>query len=411
MRDPASSRRWNALRWTVVSVFLLAAALNYLDRQLLAAVAPLVKAEFHLTNQDYGLVLLAFSLTYALSSPFVGLFIDRVGLTAGISSAVTAWSLVGALTAFVTGFPGLLAMRASLGVAESAVMPASGKVTGSYLRPREYGIGSGLNQIGLSIGGVLAPLVVGLLARPYGWRSVFLLCGTLGFIWVPVWMFTSRSIPAQAPTAGLKVAPVWEMFRERRFRGLIAANILSATMYTLWTNWVTLYFVEAWGLTQEQANRGYAWIPPLLATLGGLFGGALAYRLIRSGIQVDAARRRVLLIAASGLLLTAAIPLMPTPAWAVTAVSFSYFWATCLAITIYVMPIDFFGPARAAFGVSVLTATYGLLQACVSPLIGRIIDNFGFPAVFVGVSVLPLLAVGILHATREASASLSVPAS
>ena len=106
-----------------------------------------------------------------------------------------------------------------------------------------------------------------------------------------------------------------------RFRGLLAANILSATMYTLWTNWATLYFVEAWGLTQEQANRGYAWIPPLLATRGGLFGGALAYRLIRSGMQVDAARRRVLLIAASGLVLTAAIPLMPTPAWAVAAVA------------------------------------------------------------------------------------------
>jgi aspartyl-tRNA(Asn)/glutamyl-tRNA(Gln) amidotransferase subunit A len=162
---------------------LFAAALNYLDRQLLAAVAPLVKAEFHLTNQDYGVVLLAFSLTYAFSSPFIGLFIDRVGLTIGISSAVSAWSLVGAVTAFVHGFPGLLAMRAFLGVAESAIMPGSGKVTGSYLRPREYAIGSALNQIGLSIGGVMAPLVVGLLAVRYGWRSVFLLCGTFGFIW------------------------------------------------------------------------------------------------------------------------------------------------------------------------------------------------------------------------------------
>jgi ACS family hexuronate transporter-like MFS transporter len=236
------------------------------------------------------------------------------------------------------------------------------------------------------------------------------LCGTLGFIWVPVWIVTSRAIPAQASPAGVKLAPVWEMFRERRFLGLIVANILSATMYTLWTNWVTLYFVEAWGLTQEQANRKYAWIPPLLATLGGLFGGALGYRLIHSGMPVDVARRRVLLIAALGLLLTAAIPLMPTPAWAAAAISFSYFWATCLAITIYVMPIDFFGAARAAFAVSVLTASYGLLQAFVSPLIGRMIDNFGFPVVFVGFSVLPMLAVGVLHITAARGDRVGFPA-
>lgn len=90
------------LRWVAITVFLVAAALNYLDRQLLAAVAPLIKSEFHLSNENYGMVLLAFSLAYGIASPLVGLFIDRVGLTTGVSFMVGVWSLVGAITAFVS---------------------------------------------------------------------------------------------------------------------------------------------------------------------------------------------------------------------------------------------------------------------------------------------------------------------
>ena len=80
------------LRWLAISVFVLSYGLNYLDRQLLAAVAPAVKAEFHLTNEQYGMILSVFSIVYALASPAAGLLIDRVGLNLGASLAVAAWS-------------------------------------------------------------------------------------------------------------------------------------------------------------------------------------------------------------------------------------------------------------------------------------------------------------------------------
>ena len=98
-------------RWVVISVLILATALNYLDRQLLAALAPSLKSEFHLSNEQYGLVLLAFSLAYAAAAPAAGLVIDRIGLTAGMSLAVAGWSTAGMLTGLVASFPALLACR------------------------------------------------------------------------------------------------------------------------------------------------------------------------------------------------------------------------------------------------------------------------------------------------------------
>ena len=124
------------LRWVAFGVFTLATALNYLDRQLLAALAPQIRAEFGLSNTDYGLLLSAFSIAYALSSPLAGMLIDRIGLNRGISISVALWSLCGVTTGLVGNFPALLAVRAGLGLAESGGIPASGKANALYIPPQ-----------------------------------------------------------------------------------------------------------------------------------------------------------------------------------------------------------------------------------------------------------------------------------
>jgi ACS family hexuronate transporter-like MFS transporter len=383
-------------RWIAILVFLFSSSLNYLDRQLLAAVAPALKAEFHLTDRDYGVILFAFSIAYAAAAPFAGLFIDRIGLDRGMPIAVGVWSLAGVATGVAGGFESLLLCRALLGASEAAAIPGFGKANATYLKSDELAMGTALSQLGLSIGGVAAPLLVGFLAGPFGWRSVFVLCGVLGFAWIPVWLYTSARVPRARELAGTRVSGTGEMLRDVRFWGLVVANILYMTMYTLWTNWTTLYFVEARGLTQAQANREFAWIPPIFATAGGLAGGAMAFRLIRGGLNVTEARMRVCVLSAALLLATAAVPLMPTPGWAAVAISFSFFWVTAMSTNVYVMPIDFFGLSRAAFGVSALTFAYGIMQAFVSPLIGEWIHRYGFGSVCVSFSVLPLAAVGVL---------------
>ncbi|MBM3795319.1 MAG: MFS transporter, partial [Acidobacteria bacterium] len=188
-------------RWRVMSVFILASALSYLDRQILAALAPTIKAEFQLDDVKYGWLVSAFSIVYALSAPIAGWVIDRAGLTVGICSSIGLWSMAGIATGFTGGFPSLLACRAWLGMAESGNIPASGKTIAMYLEPRERALGSGFGQLGISIGMIASPLLASYLAGAYGWRMAFVVAGAMGFLWIPLWLTITRGVPVNATAA------------------------------------------------------------------------------------------------------------------------------------------------------------------------------------------------------------------
>jgi ACS family hexuronate transporter-like MFS transporter len=388
-------------RWLAIGIFVLSSTLNYLDRQLLAALAPAIMGEFHLSNLQYGQIHSVFSIVYALMAPLAGLFIDRVGLNAGVSISVVVWSIASAATGLTHTFAALLGCRTGLGVAEAAGIPAAGKATAVYLESRELAFGTAVNQVGIGLGMSAAPLIVAVLAPRYGWRSNFVLCGMLGLVWAPLWWLTARRVPARPAAMAKRPAPIGELLRDRRLWGLMLATVFLMALYTLWTNWTTIYFVHEWRLTQEDANRRFAWIPPIFAMLGGFFGGWLSFRWIRGGVGAVAARMRVCWISAAILPATAAIPWMPSPALATAAISLSFFWSLCSSGNLYALPIDVFGPARAAFGVAALTCAYGLMQAFLSPAIGAMVDHAGFPAVCVIGSVLPLAGAWILRVSLK----------
>lgn len=114
------------------------------------------------------------------------------------------------------------------------------------------------------------------------------------------------------------------------------------------------------------------------------------------------ARLKVCWLSAVLLLTTAAIPLMPSRGLAAAAVSMSFFWSVCITTNLYSLPIDLFGPRRAAFGIAVLTSAYGFMQTFASPVIGGMVDHLGFRAVCMTMSALPLVGVGILQVTTRA---------
>jgi len=386
-------------RWIAIGVFVLSSSLNYLDRQLLAALAPTLRGEFQLSNEQYGLVVSVFAIVYALVAPAAGWFIDRAGLNLGAGIAVALWSFAGAATAWTRSFSGLLACRTVLGAAEAAGIPAAGKANATYLEPQELALGTAFNQVGITLGSVAAPLIVTLMQPRYGWRSTFALCGALGFLWIPLWWFTSKRIPPRLPATSPVRQSRGALLRDPRFWGLALANAFVMTLYALWSNWTTLYFVQERHMTQDQANRQFAWIPAVFATAGGFFGGVMSYRWIRAGMNVLRARMRICWISAVILLATATVPLMPHPALAAAAISLSFFWTLAISTNVYALPIDLFGPARAGLGVAALTSSFGLMTAFLSPWIGSVVDRVGFAPVCVALSAMPLVGVGILRWT------------
>ena len=149
------------LRWLPTGMIGMSAMLSYLDRLLLSAAAPALMAEFHLNNEQYGQLAAVFSIPYALGAPFAGLFIDRLGLRVGVSIVVAAWSLAAASTGLAQTYGMLIAFRVALGLAESGGLPATGKTYALYLPPSEVAVGTAATQLGISLGGILAPLVFG----------------------------------------------------------------------------------------------------------------------------------------------------------------------------------------------------------------------------------------------------------
>jgi len=236
------------------------------------------------------------------------------------------------------------------------------------------------------------------------------LCGALGLVWVPLWLFTAKRVPARAERTARPSGGLREILRDRRLWGLVVSTFFMMSLFTLWTNWTTLYFVEQWHLSQEEANRGFAWIPHVVSIVGAFFGGWMAFHWIRGGTEVLAARMRVCWICSlAALVSTAVIPLLPTISLAAAGVSVSAFWAICITTNLYAMPIDMFGPARAGFGVAALTSAYGVTQTFLSPAIGTVVDHFGFNGVCLGMAALPLIGVVILRMATTPARSVLTP--
>lgn len=385
------------LRWFAVFVFALSNALNFMDRQILSALAPEIMREFRMSAADYGDVVLTFSLCYAIAAPAAGLLIDRIGLNRGSALAISIWSLAGMCTGLTSTLAGLMLCRAALGIGEAGGIPGTGKVSALYLVPRERAFGSAISQVGITIGAVSAPLVAQFISRLYGWRIAFVVVGALGFLWIPIWLAVSRRAPRLGEESSKPSMPVRDVLRAPLFWALLLANVLLMSVYSLWLNWTTLFLVGRYGMTQQAANYGLAWIPPVFATAGGFFGSWLTLRWSAASGDVTPARMRVIMLGCFALLLNCAVPFLPTPAISTALICLSYFCCVAASVNIYALPLDLFGPARAAFAVAGLTSAYGLLQGVFSAAVGRVVDAWGFEPVCVAAGLLPVGAWLVLH--------------
>lgn len=194
-------------RWTICALLFFATTVNYLDRQVLSLLHPLLEKEFNWTNSDYANITSAFQLIYAISMLFAGRIVDKLGTKWGYAIALIVWSAgavmhamaipVGLGLASLLSWAGLglipvsvlgfIASRAVLGFGESGNFPAAIKATAEYFPKKERAFATGIFNSGANIGAVLAPLTVPWIAAKWGWESTFLIVGAVGLIWLVFW--------------------------------------------------------------------------------------------------------------------------------------------------------------------------------------------------------------------------------
>jgi ACS family hexuronate transporter-like MFS transporter len=235
---PGPSSAW---AWGICWLMFASTVLNYMDRQTLTLVSKQIKGEFHLLNADFGWVMAAFSLTYALLQVPAGFLVDRWNVRWAYAGAVVWWSAAGMATAFSPTLGVFMILRGVLGVGESFNWPCALRVTRTILPPADRSLGNGIFNSGAAAGAVITPLIVPLLAENFGWRTAFLVVGVLGFFWAAAWLAAlggshrNRFQGQPASTEGdgeraLRPAGRPGLPALLTFAGLVAASLLVACM-------------------------------------------------------------------------------------------------------------------------------------------------------------------------------------
>jgi MFS transporter, ACS family, aldohexuronate transporter len=406
-------------RWWIGGLLFASTVINYLDRQTLSVLAPHLKDEFHWSNQDFALIVIAFRVAYAVMQTVSGRLVDRLGTRRGLSLAVLFYSTAAMLTAFAGGLRSFCAFRFLLGAGEAANWPAATKAVSEWFPRRERGWAVALFDSGSSVGAAVAPLLVLFLFSHFGsWRPAFVIVGTLGFLWLVAWRFSyhppeSHPRVSQAERAAIladhaaerteagEVAgappPRWrELLGLRQTWGVVAARGLTDPVWFMIADWFAIYLVSK-GFNLEETAAGF-WVPFLAADLGNFFGGGFSSHLIRRGWSVGRARRVVIAGGALGVLAlipAAFLSSFPALVACFAIATFSYAAMSTMALA---LPADLFQP-RAVATVSGLSGTGAGLGTIGSTfLIGLVADRFSFTPILVVASLVPLLAAALVLA-------------
>lgn len=189
----ASAGRVGAWQWWICGLLLLATTINYMDRQTLSNVAPRIKSELSLSNEEYGTVETSFGLAFALGALAFGFLADYTSVRWLYPAVLFAWSLMGFLTGWAEGFFALVVCRTFLGLFEAGHWPCALKTTQRLLPPGQRTMGNSILQSGASIGAIITPLVmVAMLTSEAGsWRFPFQLIGVVGMGWIFFWFASS----------------------------------------------------------------------------------------------------------------------------------------------------------------------------------------------------------------------------
>lgn len=288
-------------RWLIFVLLVLANVVNYIDRQALSILAPVLRTELGLTNVDYSFIVNAFLIAYAASYLASGFLIDKIGGRIGVALCIGVWSIAASLHAAAVGFLSLMAFRFLLGLSESGINPGAVKILTRLFPPRDRAFTIGFVMGGAGIGAVLAPVVVVWLLVEYNWRIAFLCTGLIGFAVLLAWFLVYRpsdDLPENLPTFESepheRVEPYrWpDLFKLRATWIIVILHMVAGPVFFFFMFWLPNYLAQARGFSMELIGRT-TWIPYLGEFIGLLVGSFVAGRLIQRGFSALQARKAV----------------------------------------------------------------------------------------------------------------------
>jgi len=407
------------VRWMICALLFLATTINYIDRQILSLLKPMLDVEIGWTNEQFGVVNAAFQFAYAVSLLFFGWFIDRFGTKIGYAVSIGAWSLAAMAHAIVASFGGFLAARVALGLGEGGNFPAAVKTVGAWFPKRERALATTLFNSGANVGAVAAPLLVPLLASTLGWQSAFLAAGLAGFLWLLLWipLYSEPGAGRRVSSAELSwirsdppapaVAPIpWAgLLRYRQTWSFIAAKFLTDPVWWFFLIWLPDFFKKTRGLDIKQSWVLLVAIYSIVTVLS-IGGGWLTGWFASRGWSPVRARKVSLLLFAAMVLPIATVNFCGD--WmAVALIGLAGAAHQAWSANLYTSVSDMF-PNRAVASVTGIGSMAGSIGGILFPIIAGILldrmgaGGYGFLFAYCAAAYLVAFALNHLLAPRFA---------
>ena len=380
----------------VLALLFSATAINYLDRQTLSIIAPILQHEIGLTTIDYSRVVFIFLLGYTLSQVVAGKIIDSIGTRLGMLLCVALWSIVSILHGLVIGVLTLGALRLLLGLAEAGNWPGGVKAVSENFPAERRAFAVGVFNSGSTFGSIIAPPIVATVAALWNWRLMFVSIGLIGMVWVLLWHMLYRP---RVPGGVRRVPAVADprhtfraYFHDRAVWGLMIGRFLADPIWWFYAFWLPEYLAQSRGFSLILIGNT-AWIPFVFAGTGGWLGGYVSDLLVRRGVTTVRARKIVM--AVSALLMLSGVPACEVQsnivalAW-ISVVLMGY---TSWASNILSLPADLF-PSEEVARVTGLSGTAAGFGGMVFTLVtGWLVVHISYGSVFAASCVMILCAV------------------
>lgn len=285
--------------WLVVALLFVVAVLNYFDRQSLSVVAPRIQAELHLSDLVYGHIVSLFLFASAIAYALSGFICDALGTRTSMALFVGIWSAAEAATAFAHTAITLALARFCLGLGEPGLWVAAPKVVGETMERPRRALAIGIYTAGATLGAVIAIPIILAVTTHLPWRSIFLLDGACGLLWVPLWLalYRSRGPNSSARQTTQKTGSLLDVLRHRQTWLFMIARGLTDPVWYFYLFWFPKYLINGRHLSTAALSH-FAWLVYLAAGIGTIGGGYLSGRLIRLMGTATLAYRRVMLFCA-----------------------------------------------------------------------------------------------------------------
>ena len=309
--QPSLDQKPTMIRWWICALLFFATTINYIDRQVFAILAPQLQTEIGWSEIEYGYIVTAFQLSYAIGLLLVGKLIDFLGTKKGFILSIIVWSLAAMAHALARTPIGFGVARLALGIGESGNFPAAIKTISEWFPRKERALATGIFNSGSNIGAIVAPLLVPIIALNFGWQAAFIITGLLGFIWLFFWLRLMNR-PEEHPGINAaeldlikadteenleKPTSIWKIIRTRKVWAIAIGKFLTDPIWWFFLYWLPKFLNTTYGLKLDKIGLPLI-VAYLIADVGSIGGGWLSSHFLKMGWSINAARKTTLLICA-----------------------------------------------------------------------------------------------------------------